>query len=231
MKRSEINRIIKEGIELLTANNISLPEFAYWTWDQWKEHKDEIYNIKKVMLGWDVFDYDLGDFEGCGGVLFTLRNGHPKDDTVGTPYCEKVIIMRHERGQYLLMHFHRVKTEDIINRCGGVMTIQLYNATEDDRLDLESPVNVHIDGIMHTFPAGSIIEIPKGSSITLTPNLFHKFGAKQGSGDIVIGEVSSVNDDTTDNVFLEPTTRFIPIEEDEEIIFPLCNEYYRLFEE
>ena len=53
-----------------------------------------------------------------------------------------------------------------------------------------------------------------GESITLPPNLFHKFYAETDA-DVLIGEVSSVNDDHTDNVFHEVQLRFPEIEEDE----------------
>lgn len=225
MKRSEINRIIQDSIELIKRNNIWLPAFAYWTMEEWRKHKNEIENLKKAMLGWDVFDYNMGEFEKFGGALFTLRNGHPEDSSIGTPYCEKIMILRHQHSQSLLMHFHRVKTEDIINRCNGIMEIQLYNSTSDDKLDVKTPVSVKMDGFIKTVPAGSILSLEPGSSITLTPGLYHKFWAKQGHGDVILGEVSAINDDKTDNIFCEPTTRFIPIEEDEPILYPLCNEY------
>ena len=44
----------------------------------------------------------------------------------------------------------------------------------------------------------------------------------------MVGEVSKVNDDTTDNYFLEPTARFADIEEDEPVLHPLCNEYAKV---
>ena len=43
-----------------------------------------------------------------------------------------------------------------------------------------------------------------------------------------MGEVSAVNDDTTDNYFAEPVARFADIVEDEPIYHPLCNEYDRI---
>ena len=42
---------------------------------------------------------------------------------------------------------------------------------------------------------------------------------------LLCGEVSKVNNDLTDNYFLEPTARFPEVEEDEAALFPLCNEY------
>jgi D-lyxose ketol-isomerase len=41
----------------------------------------------------------------------------------------------------------------------------------------------------------------------------------------LIGEVSSVNDDATDNRFYTPLPRFPDIEEDEAPAHLLCNEY------
>ena len=42
---------------------------------------------------------------------------------------------------------------------------------------------------------------------------------------LVVGEVSKVNDDNCDNVFLEKSTRFSAVEEDEAIVHPPVNEY------
>ena len=41
----------------------------------------------------------------------------------------------------------------------------------------------------------------------------------------MIGEVSTVNDDTNDNRFLEPLGRYPSIDEDEKAAYLLCNEY------
>lgn len=62
-----------------------------------------------------------------------------------------------------------------------------------------------------------------GESITLTPRLYHMFYAVDGHG--LIGEVSSVNDDATDNYFKEPLPRYPEIVEDELPLRLLCNEY------
>ena len=44
-------------------------------------------------------------------------------------------------------------------------------------------------------------------------------------GDTIAGEVSAVNDDTTDNVFLAPSARFTGVEEDEPAVHYLVTEY------
>ncbi len=50
---------------------------------------------------------------------------------------------------------------------------------------------------------------------------------ESGHGLVLTGEVSQRNDDTVDNRFLEKTGRFPSIEEDDEPLSLLCNEYPR----
>jgi len=221
MKRSFVNESIRWAKELLAQYQINLPCFAHWSMDEWKEKAEETKLIKKLMLGWDVTDYGLGRFHEIGGVLFTLRNGDVYDKSTGTPYAEKYIML--QKGQKLPMHMHKGKTEDIINRCGGVYSIQLYASTPKWEVDYESDVTYISDGMRYTVAAGTIVDITGGNSITLTPGLYHAFWAKDAP--VVIGEVSSVNDDNTDNYFAEEVVRFTTIEEDEAPLYPLCNEY------
>ena len=79
--------------------------------------------------------------------------------------------------------------------------------------------------------AGEELLITRGNSVRLTPFMYHLFGAQEGQGDLIVGEVSAVNDDNTDNYFAEPVSRFADIEEDEPICHPLCNEYDKLWKE
>ena len=224
MKRSEINRAIDWSIALLNKNNISLPHFAYWDMEMWRSNKEKLDVIKQVMLGWDVTDYGCGRFDTLGSVLFTIRNGDVYDKTVGTPYAEKLILLKD--GQYLPTHFHYDKTEDIINRSGGLLSIRLYGTEgEDNSIDLNSDVSVYMDGIRHKVKPDDEMCIENGNGIKITPYMYHLFGAKAGFGDLIVGEVSSVNDDINDNHFSELTERYIEIEEDEPIKYPLCNEY------
>ncbi len=62
--------------------------------EDWNKKDDTIKTIKEVMLGWDITDYGMDDFENLGATLFTLRNGSLEDDTVGVPYAEKLIVLR-----------------------------------------------------------------------------------------------------------------------------------------
>lgn len=226
MKRSRINAAIAWAKELLEKNNIHLPEYAYWSMDKWKENTDKISAIRSLMLGWDVTDFGVDNFDETGGVLYTVRNGDLNNPELGVPYCEKYIVMQH--GQRLPKHYHIFKTEDIINRAGGVLQVFLWNADKTDGHQLDTDVEVYMDGVRHVLKAGEPIEVHPGDSISLAPYVAHIFGPKPGCGDLIVGEVSKVNDDNTDNYFLESTSRFADIEEDEAMLHPLCNEYDKI---
>ncbi len=223
MKRSEVNASIEWAKALLEEHNFFLPPFGYWTLDDWRSKGPSIDAVRKTMLGWDITDFGGGDFEHFGAVLFTLRNGLLDTDAIGTPYAEKLILLKD--GQRLPLHCHKSKTEDIINRGGGILAIQLYNSKSNGDVDRETPVEALMDGVVHTVEAGETVYIPKGASITLKPNQYHLFWAKAGAGPLICGEVSSVNDDRTDNYNAEPVSRFTTIEEDVPLTTPLCNEY------
>ena len=225
MKRSKINAEIRWAEALLEKNNIRLPETSRWSLDQWRRNADRIGTIRKVMMGWDITDFGSDDYEHVGAVLYTVRNGKVDEPGVGVPFCEKYILMR--EGQHLPEHYHVFKTEDIINRAGGLLSVYLWNASPDGR-QLDTDVEVYMDGILRVVKPGEEIVVTPGNSISLTPYIAHIFGPKPGTGDVVVGEVSKVNDDNTDNYFLEPTARFADIEEDEPIDRPLCNEYDRI---
>lgn len=221
MKRSEINAIILENIEFIKKMNFNLPKFAYFTPDEWKQKGSEYDEIRENMLGWDVTDYGHGDFRNIGLFLFTIRNGNLKTRSKKT-YAEKLLIS--DEDQYSPMHFHFNKMEDIINRGGGNLIVEVYNSTDDEQL-ADTDVNVHIDGRSYCVPAGTKLRLTPGESITLPPRQYHAFWAEKGYGKVLIGEVSMVNDDNCDNRFYEPQGRFPTIEEDEPPVYLLCNEY------
>ena len=220
MKRSEINKIILENIEFIDKMNFKLPKFAYFSPEEWSEKGSEYDEIRENMLGWDVTDYGHGDFRNIGLFLFTIRNGNINKP--GKSYAEKLLIS--DEDQYSPMHFHHNKMEDIINRGGGNLIVEVYNATEDDQL-ADTDVTVYIDGHTEVVPAGTKIRLTPGESITLPQRQYHAFWAEKGFGKVLIGEVSMVIDDNVDNRFYEPQGRFPTIEEDEEPIYLLCNEY------
>jgi D-lyxose ketol-isomerase len=196
-----------------------LPRYADWTPDDWKKSGDVADELRAHKLGWDVTDFSSGKFETLGLTLFTLRNGSPQGG--GKVYAEKIMFVR--ENQVTPFHYHVRKTEDIINRGGkGKLVVQLYNRAPDGGL-ADTPVSVTCDGIRRKVEAGGTVVLGPGESITLTPYLYHQFYAVEGNG--LIGEVSSVNDDATDNYFLDPLPRFPEIDEDEVPVRLLCTEY------
>jgi D-lyxose ketol-isomerase len=221
MKRSEINNIINEMIDLCDQYCFRLPPWAFWQPQDWKGKSDSCREILENRLGWDVTDFGSGNFNECGLTLFTLRNGniktnHPK------AYAEKIMMVR--ENQVTPLHFHWHKMEDIIVRGGGNMVFELYNSISETKYDSD-PVTVSIDGIQKTINAGSQLVLEPGQSLSLKPYLFHRFYAQPGSGNSLVGEVSQVNDDATDNNFHGGRPRFPAIEEDEAPRHLLCIDY------
>ena len=222
MKRSEINGVIREMEELIKSVGFALPPFCNWTPEEWADKGHEYDEIRDNMLGWDITDYGLGDFNKVGFGLITLRNGNQHDPRYKKVYAEKLLYLR--ECMMAPMHFHWIKSEDIINRGGGVVLIQVYNDDGQGGL-ADTDVLVNGDGRSWYVPAGAKVRLEPGESITLWPHQYHAFYVEPGTGPVLIGEVSQCNDDNTDNRFYEPIGRFPTIEEDEPPYRLLCNEY------
>ena len=226
MKRSQINAALREMEQMLQDCRVYLPDFCYFTPADWQTKGHDYDEVRDDLLGWDVTDYGLGRFDEVGFSLITLRNGNlKKPEQYPKTYAEKLLYLR--EGQYSPMHFHWAKMEDIINRGGGTVLIRVYNSLPDEALDKESPVTVHLDGRTVTVPAGSQVKLRPGQSISITPGLYHDFEVEKGTGPVLLGEVSQVNDDANDNRFNPPVGRFPAIEEDEPPYRLLCTEYPR----
>jgi len=178
------------------------------------------------MIGWDTTDFSGGDFSRQGLTLFTMRNGIPASPRYGKPYCEKIMVVREE--QETPMHFHWKKTEDIINRGGGNLVMQLYGSTESGGLS-EKTLSTEINGIRKMVNAGETLILTPGESICLTPGMYHRFYGEKGMGNVLLGEVSTVNDDSSDNKFLEVRGRFPGIVEDEEVLHYLVSDYKNIY--
>lgn len=224
MKRSEINKAIRELEAMCKKYNCYLPPFCDFTPEQWQTKGHEYDEVRECMLGWDITDYGLGKFDELGFSLITIRNGSRKQPEKYTKvYAEKLLFLK--EGQYSPNHFHWFKTEDIINRGGGNVLIRVYNSKEDESIDYETDVTVHTDGRTYTVPAGTQIRLTPGESIFIYQRLYHDFTVEPGTGDVLLGEVSQCNDDNTDNRFNPPMGRFPEIEEDEPPYRLLCSEY------
>lgn len=221
MKRSEINIIIAEADAFIRSHGYILPPFAYWSPEDMRG--DRAATIRGRGMGWDITDYGAGKFDEMGLFLFTTRNGLIEDLSTGRGmlYAEKIMISR--RDQLSPMHRHNLKAEDIINRGGGDLVIELFAPDANGWLDRNADVTVPVDGVERRLPAGGKLLLKPGESVTLLPGIWHAFWAERA--DCLIGEVSTVNDDNTDNVFEKPLDRFTGIDEDEAPTHLLVSDY------
>lgn len=220
MRRSEINQEIRKSLHFFEEMKVKLPPWGYWSPEQWQQNIADCEELIHNQLGWDLTDFGSGTYHECGLLLFTLRNGNLERDQ--KPYAEKIMIVN--EGQLTPMHFHWSKMEDIINRGGGTLIMQLYASGEQGEL-AEGEIEVSIDGIRKTFSAGEELRLTPGESISLYPGLYHKFYGEKGKGKVLVGEVSAVNDDHSDNRFYEEVGRFPDIEEDEAPAYLLTQDY------
>ena len=212
MKRSRINDIIAESDDMMRRFGFTLPPFAYWSPEEFKACKADAQNVIDARCGWDITDYGAGDYDKMGLFLFTLRNGRLADLQRGGGMCyaEKLLISKQD--QLSPMHTHALKAEDIINRGGATLVVELFGSDAQGNFDETKGGTVFCDGIKRNYAAGEKLRLAPGESVTLMPGDWHAFWGD--GGDVLIGEVSTVNDDETDNIFREPIGRFAKIEED-----------------
>jgi D-lyxose ketol-isomerase len=204
VKRSEINDIMRAGVRFLEQMNFFLPRFAFWSPEEWQHKGMESKGIVDSQLGWDITDFGSGAFDQVGLFLFTIRNGnlHELTKQNGKNYAEKVLIVL--QGQVTPTHF--------------------WNATSSDEL-ADNDVCVSVDGVTQTTPAGGMVVLHPGESVSLPPRLYHSFWGQGTGGTVLVGEVSRVNDDRVDNHFFKPTGRFPSIEEDVPPLYLLGSDY------
>lgn len=212
MKRSRINEIMAAADDFIRSFGFVLPPFAYWTPDQFRANRDNARKIIGARMGWDITDYGQGDFDNLGLFLFTLRNGNLADLQRGGGMCyaEKLLISR--KDQLSPCHTHVIKAEDIINRGGATLAVKLNGSNPDGTFSETAGGTVMCDGVARAFKGGETILLKPGESVTLLPGDWHAFWGE--GGDVLIGEVSTVNDDVTDNVFVSKIGRFASVEED-----------------
>ena len=222
MKRSEVNKALKDMEQMIKTCGFSLPPFCSVPPEEWRKKGHDYDEIRDNMLGWDITDFGLGDFDRTGFSLITLRNGNVKHKKYTKTYAEKLLFLK--EGQSAAMHFHWTKMEDIINRGGGNVQIRVYESDPDGGFS-DSDVTVNRDGRTYMVPAGTVVTLHPGESITIYPYLYHDLHVEPHSGPVLLGEVSMCNDDQEDNRFYQPVGRFPKIEEDEPPYRLLCNEY------
>jgi D-lyxose ketol-isomerase len=211
MRRSDINRLIREAEALMAEHRIALPPWATWSPDVWHARGTVAGYCRSHQMGWDVTDFGSGRFAERGLLLLCLRNGiQGRPDE--RPYAEKLLIVG--PGQETPFHFHRVKMEDIIVRAGGTLIAEMQETDREGKPRAEA-VTIECDGERRTVPPTEPVRLRPGESVTMHRGLAHRFYGDPGGGPVIVGEVSQVNDDFSDNYFLEPIGRFAAVEEDE----------------
>ena len=63
MKRSEINAALRELESMTERYRFSLPPFCRFTPEEWQGKGHEYDEIRDNMLGWDITDYGMGNFD------------------------------------------------------------------------------------------------------------------------------------------------------------------------
>ena len=150
---------------------------------------------------WDVTDFGLGDWRRHGLVLVNLASE--------AEYCEKLMYAR--IGMVTPCHCHHLKKEDIICRCGE-LSLRAWPALPADCGDRSFPLRVN--GESRQVRAGETIRLQAGERVTLPPGVYHEFTPT--SDECILGEVSTANDDQSDNFFVDPNVgRFPQVVEDE----------------
>ena len=222
MKRSEVNKTIKEAIKFFKEMNFPLPPYAFFTPEMWIKNRDVYEEVVVCRLGWDVTDVGIGNFKKIGRTIFTLRNGNINNKNHPQNYAQKIMYLQEE--QKMPVHYHKSKMEDIINQGGGTIQIKVWPEDSNKKLRKDK-FTLKVDGNFITVSGGSVIPLKPGQSVCITQGIYHQFWAKKGSGPILSMEISSVNDDLTDNIWLERVVRFPKITEDTKREFVLCSEY------
>jgi D-lyxose ketol-isomerase len=161
MKRSQINYAIDKAHAIAETFRVCLPTFAFLTADAWRQQPlAEWSEVLDLQLGWDITDFGRGDFSKTGLTLLTLRNGALNSAIYPKPYAEKMLQIQQE--QETPWHFHTHKMEDILNRGGGDLCMQLGWATEEALFDERRTVEVSVDGRRRSFKPGETLVLKPG---------------------------------------------------------------------
>ena len=161
MKRSRINEIMRAADDMIRHYGFVLPPFANWSPQEFKARKD-VSSIIEARCGWDITDYGQGKFDEMGLFLFTLRNGRLADLQRGGGMCyaEKLLISRQD--QLSPMHTHVIKAEDIINRGGATLVIELYGSDDKGDFAWDKGGMVRCDGIDTPYGPGTKLKLAPG---------------------------------------------------------------------
>ena len=211
MKRSFINARIEAMLESCERHGARLPPFALRGEDDYRADPAAAARILDGGLGWNVVEFQPGAFAKAGLGVFTLRMGDWRHLSHGRGrlYGEKLLLA--EDGQRTPLHYHIVKTEDIVNRGGAKFVVELVRV---DRAG--APLNERFRALKDVrtldLQPGARVTLEPGESLTLEPFIAHAFWAEGGA--TLAGEISLANDDLSDNYFLPALAAPAPIDED-----------------
>jgi hypothetical protein len=211
MKRSFIEARIEKMLSLCDKHGMRLPPFALWSEADYRDNPGAARRIAERGLGWNIIEFKPGAFSTEGLSVFTLRMGDWRNLAAGRGrlYAEKALLV--DAGQRAPHLYHIVKTEDIVNRGGARLVVELVKVDRSgqplkERFRVLKDVN-HVE-----LAPGDQVRLEPGESLTLDPFVAHAFWAE--GGDTLGGEVSLANDDKADNYFLTPLGPAGRIEED-----------------
>jgi len=181
MKRARINEIMAEADDMIRHHGFTLPPWAYWTPSEFQANVGRAANVITARCGWDITDYGAGRYDDMGLFLFTLRNGRLADlqGGGGMCYAEKLLISKQD--QLSPMHTHVLKAEDIINRGGATLVVELYGSDADGNFDETAGGVVFCDGIKRDFAPGEKLKLAPGESVTLMPGDWHAFWGRRSA--------------------------------------------------
>jgi D-lyxose ketol-isomerase len=225
MKRSFIDARIDTMLEFCERFGARLPPFALWGEDDYRVDKTAAARILDGGLGWNVVEFQPGQFAEAGLSVFTLRMGDWRQLSHGRGrlYAEKILLA--ENGQRTPHHYHIVKTEDIVNRGGARFVVELVKVDRAG-VALNEGFRVLKDVTTLDLKPGARVILEPGESLTLDPFVAHAFWAEGGA--TLAGEISLANDDRTDNYFLPAPPPPAAIEEDAPRRFITVRDHARL---
>jgi D-lyxose ketol-isomerase len=211
VKRSFIDARIDAMLNFCERHGVRLPPFALWSEEDYAADPSAAARILEGGLGWNIVEFQPGQFAEAGLSVFTLRMGDWRHLSHGRGrlYAEKALLA--ENGQRTPHHYHIVKTEDVINRGGAKFVVELVKV---DRAGapLKERFRALKDARTLELGPGARVTLEPGESLTLDPFVAHAFWAEGGT--TLAGEVSLANDDRSDNYFLPALPAPTPIDED-----------------
>ena len=156
------------------------------------------------------------------GLLKNLEKNRKRQKKSFEPVAAGILLIT-ARVIFKKLGFSYSQVEDKINRGGANLAVEIFRSDPHGNCDEGKGGIVFCDGIERSFSPGEIIILKPGQSITLLPGDWHAFWGHDG--DVIVGEVSTVNDDVKDNIFRDEVSRFSFIDEDTTPIHLLVSDY------